>query len=304
MERAAPPEVMSNWRFQQGLFRAYYDAYIRRRLIHETELEREARERLSRAEELGADAALREALEILSRPDREKVGEHLRERIEELGEALFQSCGMQLSVERYGAAGPERGAVLDFLDVPLNDRVWLEGEISKLRSEADEGAKLRGIGRILNWENPGPGGFYDNLGSGYDEPHLIREPGWEADPGFVESAQDEFSFKFTGRLSWQCQAQTLRRVPLKVRYDGLDPESKYRIRLTYCGRFGAVMKLIANGRYLIHDAVGPEDPPRPVEFDVPQEATREGTLELSWRIVEGRGCQVAEIWLIREGDHP
>ncbi|MFN7937586.1 MAG: glycoside hydrolase family 20 zincin-like fold domain-containing protein [Bryobacteraceae bacterium] len=37
MERTATPQQLLNWRFQQGLYRAYYDAYIRARLIHETE---------------------------------------------------------------------------------------------------------------------------------------------------------------------------------------------------------------------------------------------------------------------------
>ena len=43
MERTAPPPVLRNWRFQQALYRAYYDAYVRSRLIYETELEQQAR---------------------------------------------------------------------------------------------------------------------------------------------------------------------------------------------------------------------------------------------------------------------
>ena len=33
---------------------------------------------------------------------------------------------MQLSVPRYKAIGVDRGASLDTLDVPLNNRLWLE----------------------------------------------------------------------------------------------------------------------------------------------------------------------------------
>ena len=33
MEHAAPPPVLRNWRFQQALYRAYYDAYTRQRLL-------------------------------------------------------------------------------------------------------------------------------------------------------------------------------------------------------------------------------------------------------------------------------
>jgi len=44
---------------------------------------------------------------------------------------------------------------------------------------------------------------------------------------------------------------------------------------------------------------------RPLEFDIPQGATSDGELNLSWSQAPGsrgagRGCQVAEIWLIRK----
>jgi hypothetical protein len=51
-------------------------------------------------------------------------------------------------------------------------------------------------------------------------------------------------------------------------------------------------------------AKGP-NPPVPVEFDVPSQATADGTLTLTWRQepgkgTNGQGCQVAEVWLIRK----
>src|SRR5206468_7486310 len=39
MERRASARDKLNWRFQEGLYRAYYDAYTGRRLIYETQLE-------------------------------------------------------------------------------------------------------------------------------------------------------------------------------------------------------------------------------------------------------------------------
>ena len=42
MEKRATPQIKLNWRFQQALYRAYYDAYVRHRLIHETALEQQA----------------------------------------------------------------------------------------------------------------------------------------------------------------------------------------------------------------------------------------------------------------------
>jgi hypothetical protein len=45
-------------------------------------------------------------------------------------------------------------------------------------------------------------------------------------------------------------------------------------------------------------------PPEPLVFDVPSEATKSGELTLSWFREpglgdNGRGCHVAEVWLIK-----
>ena len=49
MEKAAAPRDLLNWRFQQALYRAYYDAYVRSRLLHETAIEERALDRLRNA---------------------------------------------------------------------------------------------------------------------------------------------------------------------------------------------------------------------------------------------------------------
>ena len=61
LERAATPAVSLNWRFQQALYRAYYDAFIYRRLLYETELEQQALNRLSAASKVGSPLAMTEA---------------------------------------------------------------------------------------------------------------------------------------------------------------------------------------------------------------------------------------------------
>jgi len=45
-------------------------------------------------------------------------------------------------------------------------------------------------------------------------------------------------------------------------------------------------------------------PPRPLEFNIPPEATAGGELSLIWNREpglggNGRGCQVAEVWLLK-----
>src|SRR6185369_8018928 len=66
LEREAAPQVKTNWRFQQALFRAYYDAYTRNRLIYETALEDRAMDKLREATRLGARPTMNEAEAILN----------------------------------------------------------------------------------------------------------------------------------------------------------------------------------------------------------------------------------------------
>ncbi len=317
MERTAAPRDRTNWRFQQGLFRAYYDAYIRSRLIHEADLEERAMERLREAERLGSRVALNEAETILDRALGAPVAPDLRARVFELGEALFQSIRMQLSVPRYQAIGVDRGASLDTIDYPLNNRRWLREQFESARRNPTEAERLKAIDRIVNWTNPGPGGFYDDLGNVARQPHLVRGLPFEQDPASLVSSKVGFEEgdvvdepdekpEAAMRRSWLDHAESLVDQPLRVRYAGLDPQARYKVRVLYVGDSPKrPIRLVANGKYEIHPLLKKEWPYRPVEFDVPPEATAGGGLELSWSREpglggNGRGCQVSEIWLMRK----
>jgi len=145
MEREATPQEKLNWRFQLALYRAYYDAYTRRRLIYETELEEKAMDVLRAAERVGAEQALNRAEAILDRAHAEPVAGDLRARTFELAEALFQSIRMQLSVKRYQAASTRRGANLDLIDVPLNDSVRLRRAFRSIRALSKEKKRVSAI---------------------------------------------------------------------------------------------------------------------------------------------------------------
>ncbi|HAM72571.1 MAG TPA: hypothetical protein DCM86_13095, partial [Verrucomicrobiales bacterium] len=192
MERKATPAQLLNWRFQQALFRAYYDAYTRSRLLYETTLESQALERLRRADRTGTSLALREAGTILDRAQTEWVTPDRRDRIFQLAEALFQSIRMQLSVPRYQAIGVDRGASLDTVDYPLNNRRWLHEQFARIQGLQEETNRLAEINGILNWTNPGPGGFYDDLGNIARQPHLVRGQPFAADPASLFSSKTGF----------------------------------------------------------------------------------------------------------------
>jgi glycosyl hydrolase family 20 len=304
MERAAAPETRLNWRFQQGLYRAYYDAYVRRRLLHENALEEAAMDRLRDAKTTleGIDRAQ----EILNRATAEHPATGWRARVFELAEALFQSIRMQLSVEKYKAISTDRGATLDTIDVPLNNRRWLEQRFAEIRKMENEADRRAAIDEILNWTNPGPGGFYDNLGDAAAQPHLMRGAEYAADPAFLESPHIGFGGVGAYRKSFWAHAASLNDAPLRMRYTNLDPNAQYKVRVVYAGDSPRQkLRLVANGSVEIHPFIQKTLPYRPVEFDIPREATRGGELNLAWTREpgqggNGRGCQVSEVWLIRK----
>jgi len=148
MEKDATPQEKLNWRFQLALYRAYYDAYTRRRLIYETELEEKAMDVLRNAEQLGSLSAMDKAEAILDKAEKEKVAADWRARTFEMAEALFQSIRMQLSVERYQAKSTRRGGNLDLIDVPLNDSTRIRKLFRRIRRLESERSRLAAISQI------------------------------------------------------------------------------------------------------------------------------------------------------------
>lgn len=311
MERKAPREVLDNYRFQMGLLRAYYDAYIRRRLIYETELEKEAREVLASAPVRGSLFVLGRAEEILRKAEREGVAQDYKERCWELAEALFRNIGAQFSVTRHGAIGWSRGAFMDDIDMPLNNSRFLLHEFERIRNSREEGERVQAILQLLRREDPGPGGFYDNFGTPSAWRRVIREKSWEEDPGnlsspfisFVPSLfhEEPSSEDLEGiPLSWVANLTALYDIPISVSYDNLDPASSYRIRITYIGEHGGEVKLMA-GEHLVHDFLRIGDRKAiVVEYLIPSQAIKEGRLNLTWLHRKGRRTHIAEVWLLRE----
>jgi hypothetical protein len=314
MEKSASPRTLRNWRFQQALYRAYYDAYQRARLIEESASETAALAILAKARETGSSRALDDAEQALDLIQNGELLDQLSDRVRELAEALFQSIGMQLSVDGYRAIEVGRGANLDELDVPLNNQVWLKRQFAVLRSLDNEEDRLQGIHAVVHWTDPGPGGFYDDLGNQALQPHLVRDPAaYSADPGFLASPTIGFRSELAWRRSWCTHVDGLYGTPVTMHYADVDPHGRYKLRVVYAGesfdvkvRLVAALPEISRGDRTIevHPFISKPQPVQPVEFDIPQEATSIGELTLTWqanpeRGGPGRGCQIAEVWLIK-----
>ena len=213
---------------------------------------------------------------------------------------------MQLSVPRYKAIDVGRGATLDTIDQVLNDRLWLIRQFDSIKKLEGEPARLAQIDGIVNWTNPGPGGFYDDLGDPLRRTHLVLGPQYDKDPASFDGPMTAFDQNPGWRRSWCRHAGTIFGQPLFMRYDGLDPEATYRLRIVYTGdMFQVKIGLKANETTEIHPPLLKPRDMQPLEFDLPAELTRDGTLKLTWmaepnRGGNGRGCQVSEVWLIKK----
>ena len=326
MERAATPALLGNWRFQQGLYRAYYDATVRARLLAETAQENQALDLLRRARLTGSVPAIAAADAVLEIPAVRPAAEW-RARVFELAEALFQSIQMQLSVERYKAIAIGRGANLDLIDSPLNNAPWLRGQFAEIRALPGETDRLQRIDALLNWSNPGPGGFYDDLGNVTAQPHLVMGTSYADDPACLRAPMNGFGLRRIApyrRISSSTFVETLFEHPLEMLYQGLDQTARYKLRVMYGNESGGQVRLVANETFEVHPlqvkpgqfpfggrgrgpvpvAVPPPVPAVPLEFNLPAEVTAGGTLRLKWSGPPGTGgagraVQVAEVWLVR-----
>lgn len=301
LEKEAP-QLADNWRWQMNLMREYYDAYTRKRLLRESALELDANRALLKAPEIGADAAMGEALKILGVVDEQNVAPELLSRIEALCDDLFKSIQLQTSVEKYGAAGAERGASLDFVNYPLNNRWWLEDEfkkVSEMKSETEKVARLR---TIATWESPGPGSFYDDIGNIAKMPHVQRAQSLATDPIGAKSPYPTWWWLDNGlsrlRLAWQVTMD----FPEAVIYAGLDPNGTYKVRLTGYGQMLLKIdgeRVEGDKKKIVHGDF--------VEFDVPKKAIEDRRIELTWdrptdeALLNWRQqSRVAEAWLLKQ----
>jgi hypothetical protein len=315
MEREAGASLLSNARFQMGLIRAYFDEYTRERLIYETHLRHRAVEILETAGENDLAAAIPKAISVLERAWKAPIRQDLRQKCMELADSLFKSIGAQLTVDKHGAMAG-RGNFIDHIQYPLNDGPWLISELKKIQELKDVKAQSKGVNSLINWTDPGPGGFYDHLPLMQSRSRILSDFSWEEDPESLKSPRTGFGLSVPDNswfttiegvavkvplvpLAWSNQMEALYDTPLKIKYDQLDPKGKYRLRVAYTGRFKSNMRLHTGEGHLIHDYVKVGGQPIH-EFDVPMEATSKGEMELVWTCKDAeRGVQVSEIWLLR-----
>lgn len=316
LEKSAPRKLLQNPRFQMALIRAYFDAYTRQRLGYETGLEQEARRTLGTAGNLGAVRAMREVTGILERAWKNPILPAYQQKCSDLADSLYKSIGAQLTMKKHGAMSG-RGNFVDLINMPLNDAPYLLDQLRRIEKLTSETEMLKEIDAVLHRTDPGPGGFYDHFGDPESWYRVVPGLSWEEDPGSLQSPRIGFGVGLVGEewvdeiqatgfkgqitpRAWMKQAKTLYDQPLQIRYDNLDPEATYRIRIAYTGRFRSRMKMTTDDGQTIHDFIQTGEQPT-FEFNVPKASTGDGKVTFNWTCGEGeRGSQVTEIWLMKQ----
>ncbi|MEO5996860.1 MAG: hypothetical protein ABIN89_09015 [Chitinophagaceae bacterium] len=284
------PELSGNWRWQQLVMRCYYDTYTRHRKIFEKGLEKNANSFLAAAGKIGSGKAMETVLAMVGKADTEPIFPELRQKIVDYCAALFKSIGMQTSVKKYNASGEERGAILDFLDYPLNNRWWLTDEFAMISKMPDEQQKLSRLEIIHTWENSGQGSYYDNVSDVSQSPHVKSRS---------EDATD-VAWWDNGKSRKRLSTQLFQNFP-RIEYEDLDPNGHYIIRIAGEGdallrvdgeritpftynkeleqfkEFHIASKYVSDGKMI-------------VSFDQPEESN------LNWR----KKSKVCDIWLLKQ----
>ncbi|ODS81465.1 MAG: hypothetical protein ABS46_11425 [Cytophagaceae bacterium SCN 52-12] len=315
MERQADQKLLGNARFQMGLIRAYFDAYTRERLIYETNLEQRAREVLAQAGAADVREKIKTASALLESGWKSPVRPELKQKCFELADSLYKSIGAQLTIEKHGAMAG-RGNFIDNIQFPLTNAPWLLARLESIAALADPAGQLTAIKEMLHRTDPGPGGFYDHLASPESRHRIVSEVAWEQDPGSLRSPRTGFGLNLPDNTlyrdiegaarkvplvpkNWSNQIETIYDTPLRVRYDNLEKEAAYRIRVVYTGRFKSNIRLVGDNQVPVHDYIKVGTQPV-YEFDVPREITSDGAAEFTWTCKEAeRGSQVSEVWLIK-----
>jgi hypothetical protein len=188
-------------------------------------------------------------------------------------------------------------------DVAFTSLAWTQKQV-QAAANAPETEQSTMLKHAVLYEDPGPGGFYDDAGAPGRQPHLIKGDSYDAsrrlDPENRPSQNTiAYSLEETGSVVF--------------RYDALDPAAAYSVRLTmvlprYWQDTGQappdapqMQNILADGERIAKDVTVPQFTAGQFEYEVPQSATSDGVLELTVERGTGsRGVTVSEVWLMRK----
>ncbi len=284
------PQLSTNWRWLMLQLRADYDTYIRRRVLNEKNLERDANKILENIDEFRIEESMKLALEKINESDTNPIEQDLKASIVRYCEDLFNIIGLQTSVELYQASNSQRGCILDFVDYPMNNRWWYKDEFKKISDMKTEQEKMEGLEIIRTWENPGPGSYYDDISNIANSPRVTTTVYDAVDFGWWDSGYSRM------RLS----SQVYQNDPI-LEYKDLDPNGRYIIRIT---GYGDALLRIDGLR--MEPTLYNKEVEEFKEFVVPRKLIGDGEITLTFDRPEESHIRwkfysrISDVWLIKK----
>jgi hypothetical protein len=296
--------MKNNYLWRQHMQRAALDKYIQLRLREQTRREHDIEHII--------DAGIQ-------KDNLDAVVQKVREKLD----ADIETGEMKKLKAEAGELGAESDAIFGVrnegffnLDQDFIGLKWIRKQV-ELASGAPLERQRELLTRLVRYEDPGEGGFYDDAGDPARSPHMVHV--WQCSEDDVAD---------TNRISQRTMAFTREeKQGVAFAYTGLDPAAAYRARFTfvrprYLKRYAdrqpqRTQSIYANDILLAKDVELPEWEADFFEYAVPREATRSGKLELRlekasgvgegtpaqigiWRNTGGWGTLVSEVWLIKE----
>ncbi len=200
---------------------------------------------------------------------------------------------------------------------------WLKRQLSRVLAAGSAQEREELLYLITDYDNPGEGGFYDNLGTGNKCPNVVFGYPYDHGQPYVSEMLSEANRPSQRSMHFtqdEDQGVTLH-------YVGLQPDTPYRLRLTlvrpwYQERYRSRMNqtsqsVYANGRLLARDVEVPEQMSDFYQVEIPASligANGELTIRLErnagvangsrtsieqWRNSGGWGTILSEAWLLK-----
>jgi hypothetical protein len=298
------------WLWRMYMQKAAIDKYTQLAVRRQLTLQRHIENTLADAIERGdLDPEIDRALNRLAAQSESDEMRRLREQAERLGEESNAIFGV-------------RSEGIFNLDHDFIGLGWMKRQLMRAKA-ADGRDKIALLMMITDYENPGIGGYYDNLGTTGYAPHLVNGSPYDHGQPYVPQMLSE-----ANRPSQRSMAFTQHESQgVTLAYDDLDPAARYRVRFTfvrpwYQERYAMRMNqksqsIFADDLLLAGDVELPERMSDLFTYDIPPAATRDGKLVLRlqkakgvadgsrteieiWRNSGGWGTIVSEVWLLKQ----
>ena len=305
-----PEEIMqNNWLWRMYMQKASLDMYTKQGVIQQKGLQSYIESQVTSLLSGNKDANIEKLIASLDSMTETKMMNELRNEAEILGRESNTIFG----VRNDGIFNLKH----DFIGLG-----WLKRQLQRANSTSAE-KKDELLRMIVDYENPGEGGFYDNLGTYNIAPNVINGYPYDHGQPYVSKMLSEGN-----RPSQRSMHFTQdEKEGVMLHYTNLDPNESYRIRFTlvrpwYQDRYVERMNQKSETIYA-DDIIIADDIELPLQmsdfftFDIPPSVTSDGEVTIrfeknknvamgdhvyieQWRNSGGWGTLVSEVWLLKK----